>query len=123
MQDIQNTLDSYLSTRVAGDADAWLSIWDEGGVQLFPGARANSKDTLREVTHARFAAVPVNSSEIETDDITVVGEYAFAHGHFKIERVVDGAPVLFDGKFLTVLRQQADGSWKIFRDCSNSNEH
>ena len=26
-----------------------------------------------------------------------------------------------DGKFLTVLKQQDDGSWRIFRDCFNSN--
>ena len=123
MQKVQEALDKYLSTRVAGDADAWLSNWDEDGVQLFPGARASNLDTLRETTPARFKAVPVNSSSIETDDITVVGDYAFAHGHFVLERVVDSFPVPFDGKFLTILKRQADGAWKIFRDCSNSNDN
>ena len=93
MREIQDVLDTYLAARVA------------------------------QVTPARFAAVPVNSAEIDTDDITVMGEYAFAHGHFLLERVVNGEPVRFDGKFLTILKQQADGSWKIFRDCSNSNAH
>ncbi len=123
MQEIQKALDKYLATRVAGDADAWLSNWDENGVQLFPGARASNKDVLRRTTRARFDAIPVNSSAIETDDITVVGDYAFAHGHFTLERVVDSIPVPFDGKFLTVLKKQSDGTWKIFRDCSNANDH
>ena len=123
MQEIQKALDTYLATRVAGDADAWLSNWDEDGVQLFPGTRASSKDILRKTTPARFKAVPVNASSIETDDITMAGEYAFAHGHFILERVVDGVPVPFDGKFLTILKKQADGTWKIYRDCSNSNDH
>ena len=123
MQDIQKVLETYLAARVAGDANLWLSIWDEDGVQLFPGSRANNIDALRKVTPARFEAVPVNSAEIDTDDITVVEDFAFAHGHFIIERMVDGAGVPFDGKFLTVLKRQADGTWKIFRDCSNSNDH
>ena len=123
MQEIQKVLDTYLAARVAGDADLWLSIWDEDGVQLFPGSRANSLEVLREITPARFAAVPVNSAEIDTADITVVGEYAITHGHFLLERVADGEPVRFDGKFLTVLKRQADGEWKIFRDSANSNDH
>lgn len=123
MQEIQKALDTYLAARVAGDADAWLLNWDEDGVQLFPGARASNKDMLRKTTRARFDAIPVNSSSIETYDVTVVGDYAFAHGNFSVERVVDGIPVPFNGKFLTVLKKQSDGTWKIFRDCSNSNDH
>ena len=123
MQDVKKALDTYLETRVTGDADAWLANWDENGVQLFPGARASTMETMRAVTHARFNAVPVNGASIEVDDVTVVGEYAFAHGHFMIYRVVDGVEVPFDGKFLTVLKRQVDGTWKIYRDCSNSNAH
>lgn len=123
MQDIQDVLEAYLSARVAGDADRWLALWDEGGVQLFPGARASDMATLREVTPLRFAAVAVRSSEIETENITLAGDYAFAHGHFRLERVVDGVGVPFDGKFLTVLKKQAEGGWKLYRDCSNANDH
>lgn len=123
MREIQKVLENYLEARVAGDADLWLSLWDKGGVQLFPGARANDMDALRKVTAARFEAVAVTSAKIDTDNITVVEDHAFAHGHFLIERVVDGSPVPFDGKFLTVLKRQADGAWKILRDCSNSNDH
>jgi ketosteroid isomerase-like protein len=32
-----------------------------------------------------------------------------------------GPESLFDGKFLTVFKRQPDGSWKIYRDCFNSN--
>jgi ketosteroid isomerase-like protein len=123
MQDVQEALDTYVACRLAGDSAAWLANWDADGVQLFPGARASTMETLREVTPARFKAVAVTSFALETDDITVAGAYAFAHGHFILERVVEGAPVQVDGKFLTVLKMQPDGSWKIFRDCSNSNDH
>lgn len=123
MQDVKKALDTYIATRVAGDANAWLANWDENGIQLFPGARASNMDTLREVTQARFEAVPVNGASLDIDDMTVIGDYAFAHGHFIIERVVDGVEAPFDGKFLTVLKKQLDGVWKIYRDCSNANAH
>lgn len=123
MTEIQRVLEAYLEARVSGDADQWLSLWDEDGVQLFPGSRANTMEALRQVTAARFAAVPVTSATIDTADITVVEDHAFAYGHFVIERTADGTPVPFDGKFLTVLKRQGDGTWKILRDCSNSNEH
>ena len=78
---------------------------------------------LREVTPARFAAVPVNSATIDTSDITIAGEHAIAFGHFLIERVADGKPAPFHGKFLTVLKRQSDGKWKIYRDSANGNDH
>lgn len=123
MQEVQSVLEEYLDARVAGDADRWLSLWDEEGVQLFPGSRANDMAALHNVTPERFAAVPVNSATIDTSDITIAGGYAIAYGHFVIERVVGGNPMPFDGKFLTVLRRQPDGAWKIYRDSANANDH
>lgn len=123
MHEIQKVLETYLAARVAGDSDLWLSLWDEDGVQLFPGARASDMKVMRETTLQRFQAVPVISAKIDTANITVVKDHAFAHGHFLIERIANEVPVPFDGKFLTVLKQQADGGWKILRDCSNSNDH
>ena len=122
MQEIQNVLDTYSEAWLAGDADLWLSIWDEDEVQLFPGIKARGIQVLREVIPARFEAVTAKSFELETADITVSEGYAIAHGSFLLERVVNGESETFDGKFLTVLKRQADGSWKILRDCVNSND-
>lgn len=123
MEEIQKVLEDYLKARVAGGADWWLSLWDENGVQLFPGSRANDMNALREITPARFAAVPVHSASIDTSDITITGEYAIAYGHFLIESVADGQPIPFDRKSLTVLKLQDDGIWKIYRDSTNSNDN
>jgi ketosteroid isomerase-like protein len=32
-----------------------------------------------------------------------------------------GEPIFVDGKYLTIYKKQADGSWKISHDCYNSN--
>jgi ketosteroid isomerase-like protein len=32
-----------------------------------------------------------------------------------------GPEAAINGKYLTVFKKQSDGSWKIYRDCFNSN--
>ena len=103
-------LDTYSEAWLAGDADLWLSIRDEEGVQLFPGIRARGLQVLREVIPARFEAATVISCELDTAEITVAEGHAIAHGSFLLDRVVNGQSETFDGKLLTILKRQADGS-------------
>ena len=121
MEAIQKVFDTYASARVASEASLWLSIWDEEGIQMSPGTRARGKDVLKKVVPPSFIPGSVLSFIIDMDEITVLGELAYAHGHYVSDRIVNGAPVRVDGKFLTILRRKGDGDWKIYRDCSNSN--
>jgi len=61
-------------------------------------------------------------------EATVAGEYAFARGTYtlvmtpKLDRRGEfGDLSVVDGKFLTVLHHEPDGSWKIYRDIFNAN--
>ena len=109
MEAIQKVFDTYASARVAGDASLWLSIWDEEGIQMSPGTRARGKDVLKMVIPPSFIPGSVLSFTIDMDEIAVLGEFAFAHGHYVSDRIVNGAPVRVDGKFLTILRRQVHG--------------
>lgn len=48
---------------------------------------------------------------------------AFARGTYSVKRtpVAGGETVETDGKYMTIFKRQADGSWKIYRDIFNSN--
>jgi ketosteroid isomerase-like protein len=111
----------YSGARVAGDADVWLSLWDEEGIQMPPGAPARSKDVLDEVIPKAFAAGGVSSMNIYPEEINVAGGWAYTRGTYDSERLVEGKAVRVDGKFLTILKRQPDGTWRIYRDCFNSN--
>ena len=110
----------YSGARVAGDSEFWLSLWDEEGIQMPPGAPARSKDVLDEVVPDAFASGSVSSMNIYPEEINVVGSWAYTRGTYDSERMVEGKAVRVDGKFLTILKRQPDGTWRIYRDCFNS---
>ena len=118
---IRQIWSDYVSARTAGDAEIWLSLWDEDGIQMPPGMPARGKDKLKVGVPKAFAAVPVKSMDITPIDIEVAGDWAFSRGVYTSTREVDGSDVETDGKFMTILKRQDDGSWKIYRDIFNSN--
>ena len=104
---------TYTEARVAGDAETWLSLWDEEGVRLPPGAPAVDFATFAPGTAERFAKPPA-SMEIKSEEIVVTDDWAFSRGNFTVNEALEG-------KFLTIFRRQDDGSWRIYRDAFNFN--
>jgi ketosteroid isomerase-like protein len=60
---------------------------------------------------------------ITNEEVRVAGDWAFARGTYKASLIPKqgGAPVPINGKYMTILARQGDGSWKIHRDIFNSN--
>jgi ketosteroid isomerase-like protein len=104
---------TYTEARVAGDAETWLSLWDEEGMRLPPGAPAVDFATFAPGTPERFAKPPA-SMEIKSEEIVVTDDWAFSRGNFTVNDALEG-------KFLTIFRRQDDGSWRIYRDAFNFN--
>ncbi len=102
---------TYSAARVAGDVETWLALWDKDGIRMVPGAPAVDFATFAPKTAERFATPPA-SMEINSEEIVVTGDWAYSRGTFTVNDVVEG-------KFLTILRRQDDGSWGIYRDAMN----
>ena len=111
----------YAASVNASDLERWLAIWVEDGIQLPPDApRRSGKAAIRtemqpliELFDWQMAVYP--------DEIQVLGEKAYAHGlyEFAMTPKEGGDSMGSKGKFLTILRKQVDGSWKIAIDCFN----
>ena len=104
---------TYTEARVAGDAETWLSLWDEEGIRLTPGAPAVDFATFAPGTAERFANPPA-SMEIQSEEIVITDDWAFSRGNFTVNNALEG-------KFLTIFRRQDDGTWRIYRDAFNFN--
>lgn len=123
---IKAVFERYVSTLVHNDADGWMALWDEGGVQLPPNESMHvGKAAIRD---ANYDGIKMNTAKMEmfidTQEVLVFKDgYAVARGVYgwKMTPLDGGAVMDYDGKFMTIFRKQADGSWRIFRDCFNSN--
>jgi len=121
---VQAIWEKYSATLLAGDVDGWIALWDEGGVQLPPNAPMNvGVAAIKKSMMNTFAAVKFEKFSIAVSGTFVDHEYGFAYGNYTytVAPKAGGAKVLGDGKYETIFKRQPDGSWKIFRDCFNSN--
>jgi len=113
----------YAETLGAGDADGWATLWMEDGVQMPPDAppvvgRSQIREKLRGVL-AQFRF----DMHIHTQEVRTAGDWAFARGIYDatLTPKAGGQGIPIDGKFMTILARQSDGSWRIYRDIFNSN--
>lgn len=109
-----------------GDAVGWLSQWDVEGIQLRPDAPARTKKELDAQVPAAFKArLDANDAKMTINPLEIVinGSWAYSRGTYTQDLTSrsGGKKVHVDGKFLTIFKRQADGAWKIYRDCFNSN--
>jgi ketosteroid isomerase-like protein len=123
---IQTIWQRYAACVEKGDGAAWLTQYDAEGIQMRPDAPARTKPELDAQVPAAFKA-RVEANEVKMTinpaEIVVAGSWAYSRGAYvqDFTAKATGQTTHIDGKFLTIFKKQADGSWKIFRDCFNSN--
>ena len=116
--------DEYEASLLAGDADRWIAQWAENGVQMPPNMPPRvGKETIYQAVSGFLGNFDYTDFAITNEDVEVNGDLAFARGSYAASFVAKsgGDPVSIEGKYLTILRQQPDGSWKLYRDIFNSN--
>ncbi|MEZ4862195.1 MAG: SgcJ/EcaC family oxidoreductase [Caldilineaceae bacterium] len=113
----------YSDSIGAGDIDRWVEVWVDDGIQMPPGEPAVvGKENILARNRAAFAPFDVSMS-ISNQEVVAAGGWAYARGVYEatLTPKVGGENVSVDGKYMTILQKQPDGSWKIYRDIFNSN--
>ncbi len=121
---VEEIFDEYSASAMAGDADRWIALWTDDPVQLPPDAPAVTDwDTLYENTKAEFEIFAITEMEINVEEVQSAGDWAYARGNYTLTiEMKDGGDIIpIDGKFMSILQQQSDGTWKLHRDAFNSN--
>ncbi|MBA7475845.1 hypothetical protein ES707_11219 [subsurface metagenome] len=121
---VEDTWDKYSIAMNAENPDLWISLWDENGIQMPPGAPAVvGKPAIEKGIHESYQALDWEEFTIYLEEVKVAGDWGFARGTYSasITPKAGGETAFLDGKYLTIFKRQPDGSWKIFRDCFNSN--
>ncbi len=81
------------------------------------------KAAIKRAIDASYKALDWQEFVIHISGTFVDHEIGFAYGNYTLaaQPRSGGPKIMGDGKYETIFRKQSDGSWKIFRDCFNSN--
>lgn len=120
---INQVLKNYSTSLNAGDMDRWVALWTDDGVQMPPDEPAVVGKERIQARNQRGADRFTFDIGITNEEARTAGDWAFARGTYKASLTPKqgGQPIPIDGKYMTILARQGDGSWKIHRDIFNSN--
>jgi uncharacterized protein (TIGR02246 family) len=120
---VEGVWKEYSASLNAGDLERWLALWTEDGVQMPPGEPAVvGKERIR-TRNGAFLDRFTFDMNIRNEEVQTSGDWGYARGVYKARLTpkAGGKPLPIDGKYMTIMVRQTDGSWKIHRDIFNSN--
>lgn len=107
----------------AGDVAKLLPNYTDAAVFMLPNAPAmRGRAEIEAGLKAMMEGATFSNTKFTTEDVMLAGDIAVETGSNEMTITPKGGKAMVDkGKYLTVWKRQADGSWKIVRDVSNSN--
>ena len=123
---IKETLNQYAVGVNTGDFDRWISLWAEDGVQMPPDTSSRvGKEQIREGMKPAFDQMNLNITIHSIEEAKVYGDLGLTRCTYTLKMTpkAGGETInaMTDGKALTLVKRQPDGSWKIAYDSFNSN--
>ena len=121
-QAIEQANAKFVEAITRGDSTGIVANYADDAVLMFPGEPAwrgrgeIGANGAKLIQSAKFSDMKTNTASVD-----VAGDYAIETGSFEWTVTAKGGKPMHDkGKYVTVWKKQADGSWKIYRDINNS---
>ena len=107
----------------AGDVAKLLPYYTDDAMFMFPNAPAmRGRADIEAGLKAMMEGATFTDMKLTIEDVMLAGDIAVETGSMEMTITPKGGKAMADkGKFIVVWKRQADGSWKIVRDISNSN--
>ncbi len=113
----------YAGSVTSGDGDRWLTNWHEDGVQMRPDSPSVvGKKAIEERVRKAWPTMAMTMT-IKVEEAVAAGDWGYAKGTYlqTITPKAGGPVTKVDGKWLDILKRDADGTRRLYRDCFNSN--
>jgi ketosteroid isomerase-like protein len=111
---------AFIGAYNGGDAEGIAALFTADGTQASPLVPTLDQAGIVEAYNAQFAAGGDRVLDVMREDILVGDGYMSAWGGWVVTLTVEGAePVEMNGRWGSVYRLEADGSWKIYRHMFN----
>jgi len=108
----------------AGGTDAWVSWFAEDGAMIQPGlGEVRGHAAVRQTMGALDDANVSLRWQPERADIAASGDLGWTTGSYVSEvSTPDGTTQRATGRYVSIWRLQADGTWKVVMDLGNPSE-
>jgi len=112
---------AFAAAVAGGGTEAWVSWFASDGAQIRPGAgEVRGHDAIREA----MAGLDDPNYSLRWEplraDVAASGDLGWTTGSYISEGVgADGQPKRTQGRYVSIWRRQADGSWKVVMDLGN----
>jgi ketosteroid isomerase-like protein len=107
---------AFNQATAARRVEGWMEFFAEDGAMIRGAGTITGLTAIRGEMSKAFADTSFTLTW-EPDQADASGGLGYTNGHFKAQfRDAKGQPQLRTGRYLTVWKQQADGSWKVVRD-------
>lgn len=121
-QTIEQTNAKMIDALQRADTTTMLANYDNDAVVMMSGQPAwRGRSEIAAAGSRMFQAVKFSDVKFNSTSVDVAGDYAIETGTYEMTTTEAGKkPVPDKGKYLTVWKKQADGSWKVYRDITNT---
>jgi uncharacterized protein (TIGR02246 family) len=120
---IDKTRAEYQAAWRASNAEQIASLYTDDALVLYPNQPAVSgQPAIIAYFTSFFAEFVQDGFTLTSAEVEIVGPWAFDRGTYqwKAQPKTGGDRIEDYGKYLVILRRQADGSWRVARDMDNS---
>ncbi len=114
--------DAWAAAFAAGDAAALAALYTNDAARMNPGEPTVSGPAAIQAGFEQMFSEATASNDIRPEMTDVSGDWGFDSGTYTstVTPKAGGEAMTESGRYLVVLRKQADGSWKIVREMGNS---
>lgn len=112
---------AFMKAAEAKDAEAAAALYSEDAMVMPPGAPAVKGRAAIEAFWRKMMLSAIRRVTLATTDLGMSGDIAYETGTYTLDLTLpDGSPASDGGKYITLMRRQADGSWKMTHDMWSS---
>jgi uncharacterized protein (TIGR02246 family) len=114
---IRELVDTWMEASRAGDIATVLDLMSDDVLFIVPGGEPFGKQAFRSASERMAGARMDGHAEIR--EIEVLGDRAWIRNRIELTVTLPAQePIRRSGYTLTILRKDADGRWRLFRDAN-----
>ncbi len=127
VKEIRKVFEAYRKSFLNGSVEQFCAIWHEDGTQIHPDAPPSvGIEQLRAMVESSLEKFTFELFELTLFETQILGPgVGFGAGDFRYSLIekATGKIIETPGRFMTIVKKDSKGEWKLLRDCYSYNSN